>query len=540
MSFPAFSETVCPLVPGRAWWIPASDIRPAPAATVENAQEAVDALGVIKAGPDSDIPIVQHAMPCICPACPIPTGEPVVQAPFKGTESPYAPGIITKGVQSGRRTTICGASRTKGDVDWVIAYDVDGAPIYPNPENPEFYLRLKGSGMWIPSDPVPFPGITLKPLPSFRHPGVDTIEVRGTAFPKTATSDIINNPLINAMTDRFGLRWNNIPLGMWYYAPMDNDPAPNIPKVCNVMKTKGDRRYESNLSGGLELKILEELPEEEAEKLNLRIAEVYKKHGLEPASDRNRSYVRVEELGKFGVNVFIEQVQGTTKGGVIPNLEDESLIEKGFVPSWEVYEAIDSDAKFTDGKSVRSMAKLFGRLGWEAGRCIAIVHRCGFDWGSYQDHSDDGFLDNAHANNICVVPHELMDLGTGEYQLLFPTDFDMSFRKEQAVDVWSRPPQPDPSFVETIFSFEFGNMLRNIGGITAAIEGIATAMWARDPKTTSARMDFIWLLRDVACWEYVHGYSNPADGHYEHNDLTLQEACEFIPEALRRTIDIVV
>lgn len=100
VSFPVFSRTVCPLVPGRAWWIPASDIKPAPAATPENSQEAIDALGIIPAGPDSDIPIVQHAMPCICPRCPIPTGEPTVQAPFKGTLSPYAPQLKTYGMQS--------------------------------------------------------------------------------------------------------------------------------------------------------------------------------------------------------------------------------------------------------------------------------------------------------------------------------------------------------------------------------------------------------------------------------------------------------
>ena len=540
MSFPPFSDTVCPLVPGPAWWIPASEIQPPPVATRENAHEAKDALGVTRAGPDCDLPIVQHAMPCVCPACPIPTGEPVIQAPFKGTHSPYAPGIITKGVQSGRRTTILGASRTKGDVDWVVAYDVDGAPIYPNPEHPEFYLRLKGSGMWIPSEPFKFPGITLKPLPSFRHPGVDTIEVRGTAFPKTATYDIINNPQINAMAEKFGLHWNNIPLGMWYYAPMENDPAPNIPKVCNVMKTKADRRYESNLSGGLEIKILEDLPEDEAEKLCTCIARVYKKHALAPSGDENRTYMRVMKLRTPGVNMFMNKVQGTTESGFIPTLDDVGLIECGFVPSWEVYEAIGNEATFSDGKSVLAMAKLFGRLGWEAGRCISIVHRAGFDWGSYQDHSVDGCLDNAHANNICVVPSELMDLGDGKYQLLLPTDFDMSFKKEQAVDVWVDPPVPDPSFVEMIFTHEFGNMCLNIGGYTAALEDVATAISPRDPKTPSARMNFIWLLRDVAVWEYVHGYTNPAEGRYQPNDLTLEQALEFIPDAIRRTMPIVV
>jgi hypothetical protein len=230
---------------------------------------------------------------------------------------------------------------------------------------------------------------------------------------------------------------------------------------------------------------------------------------------------------------MIARVMGTTAPGEIATLRDEDLFRKGFLPSERLYDAIG------DGWLLR-MAKLFGRLGWEAGRCIAAVHRTGYDWGTYQDHSSDGMLANAHANNIVVLPADLMDLGGGRFQLLYPTDFDMSFTRRQVVDVWKNPPLPDPGFVDHIFSVEFGNMMMNIGGYTAALAGVATGISKRDPVRWSPQMDIIWAFRDISVWEYIKGYLKPADQGYPGNDITLEQALEFIPEALNMAIDIVV
>ena len=541
MSFPVFSETVCPLVPGPAWWVPASAVRPPEVATMENSQEAIDALGVTPAGPDSDIPIVQHAMPCICPKFDIPTGEPTIQTPFKGTESPYAPGIKTWGVASGKRSTIVGASKTKGDVDWVIAYDLDGSPIYPNPEHPEFHLRLKGSGMWLPTRKEPFPGITLQPLPSFRHPEYDeTIEVRGTAFPKTAASEIINCPIINAMMEKMGLHYNNVPLGLWYYAPVVNDPAPNIPKVCDVLKTYGDRRLESNVFAGLEKTILGSLDEDAAEEICERVRALYAAYNLPPPSCTNHTFRRSQTIRCSAVKQFIQEHMGKTDGGTIDDLDDASLAISGIIPAPQIYMVIGDEVTFPDGRHFSLLAKLFGRLAWEAGRCIAIVHRCGFDWGTYQDHFAGGMLCNAHADNIALVPEHMMDLGDGRYQLLFPTDFDMSFRKEQAVDVWHDVPSPDPEFVEQIPPTEFSCMMSNMAGYTAALDKVATAISKRDPDEPSRQMDVIWCMRDICVWEYVQGYLCPGEPGPPENDLTLADALKFIPEAVRNVIDVIV
>jgi hypothetical protein len=288
------------------------------------------------------------------------------------------------------------------------------------------------------------------------------------------------------------------------------------------MRTKSDRRLESNLLAGLELIILERLPDDAAA---FRAVAV-------PSCD-NPTYKRVDRLHKYTTNAMIARVMGTTAPGEIATLRDEDLIGKGFLPSETLYQAIG------DGWLLR-VAKLFGRLGWEAGRCIAAVHRCGYDWGTYQDHSSDGMLANAHANNLVILPPDLMDLGGGRFQLLYPTDFDMSFTRRQAVDVWKVPPVPDPEFVDQMFSVELSNMMMNIGGYTAALVGVATGISKRDPVRWSARMDIIWAFRDISVWEYIKGYLRPADPGYPGNDITLEQALEFIPEAPNRTIDIVV
>jgi hypothetical protein len=52
---------------GPCWWIAASSISPAPPATPANSHEAVEALSIVPASASPPIPIVQQAMPCICP-----------------------------------------------------------------------------------------------------------------------------------------------------------------------------------------------------------------------------------------------------------------------------------------------------------------------------------------------------------------------------------------------------------------------------------------------------------------------------------------
>ena len=77
------------------------------------------------------------------------------------------------------------------------------------------------------------------------------------------------------------------------------------------------------------------------------------------------------------------------------------------------------------------------------------------------------------------------------------------------------------------------------GGYTAALEGVATGVVPRDPKEPSPQMDLVWVMRDIAVWEYIHGYSFPGEHGYRGNDITLSQAVQYLPEALEATIDVI-
>ena len=112
----------------------------------------------------------------------------------------------------------------------------------------------------------------------------------------------------------------------------------------------------------------------------------------------------------------------------------------------------------------------------------------------------------------------------------------MSFAKEQAVNIWRKAPEPDPLLVSQMFSCEFGNMLANLTGYTAALENVATAIWKRDPEPCIA-LDFIWCLRDICAWEFRIGYMRPADPSWEGNDLKHETAIKLLKIGIENTLE---
>ena len=476
-------------------------------------------------------------MPCVTPAFEVPGGENVVGLPMKGTFSPFSRGIKCKGVRSGRRSAIIPASYERAEeYEWVVGYDENMKPMYANQEKPQFYLRLKGCGMWLESTPYEFPGITIQPLLSVHFPGIETVEIRGTAFPATVSNEMYTCPEITKMFDLLGLRHINEPMGFWYYGELkEGDPCPTIPKCCSVFKTIGDRRLESNLLFGLERMILNEMPKEEAQEAYDRICEIYQREDLDPPSHENTAYQKSQLLWKFGINKYIADHIYSTECDDIPKLTKRDIKARGILPSSETYKALEGLTIM--GLPLSNLAKTFGRLAWEAGRVMACVHRAGFNWGSYKDHTEDGMLDNAHADNIALIPFDMADLGDGKYQLLSGLDFDMSFRKEQTVNIWGEKPVPDETLVTRMYSHEFNNMLLDLTGLNASVENVSKGVIPRDPKELSPHLELIWAIRYLSLWEFPQGYSHPAKSSFEDNNITLEEIKPFIEYAVNHTLD---
>ena len=527
------------IVPSIGKWVSVKDVPYPVPADQKNSYDVKAKFGSWHPFEGSDQVFVQHAMPCVTPNFPIPEGEDVVGLPMKGENSPYKEGVKIVGKRSGRRSAIIPASYEKMEgVDWIIGYDPEMKPLYPNSENPQFLLRLKGCGMWLKSTPFDFPGITIQPLPSVHFPDIETVEIRGTAFPATVSNEMYTTQEIIKMMDILGLRHMNEPMGFWMYGKLKDgmDPCPTIPKSCSIFKTIGDRRLESHLLQGLERMILHEMTAEEAQIAYDRICELYTKDGWKPPSDENRAYSRLNLIWKFAVNNFIAKHQHSVEGGDIKNLTKNDIYLRGILPSSQTYKVLEGLT--IKGLPLSDLAKTFGRLAWECGRIISCVHRAGFNWGSYKDHSANGELDNAHADNIALIPHSMSDLGNGRYQVLSGLDFDMSFRKEQTVNIWGENPVPDPLLVTQYWSIEFGNMWLNLTGYTAALEGVAKGVIPRDPKEVTPNMQLIWAMRFLAIWEYPQGYQYPGNASFDENDITLERIIPFLDYAIDATKDV--
>ena len=533
--WPGQTVTVVPSI-GR--WVSVKDIPKPAIADEKNSYDVLAKFGSWKPFEGSDQVFVQHAMPCVTPDFKVPDGSPVIGLPMKGTSSPFAPNISIQGIRSGRRSAIIPASYEKpSKYEWIVGYDPDMKPLYANDEKPQFFLRLKGCGMWLQSTPFEFPGITIQPLPSVHFPGIDTVEIRGTAFPATVSNEMYTCPEITRMFDLLGLRHVNEPMGFWCYAALEKgDPCPTIPKCCSIFKTVADRRLETNILYGLERMILNVLTPNEAKEAYDRICEVYKQADYEPPSHQNTAYMKAQLLWKYPIDKFIAEHQYSTEGGEISTLTPKTIRSRGILPSSETYKALEGLK--IGNLPLTNLAKTFGRLAWEAGRIIACVHRAGFNWGSYKDHTDNGMLDNAHADNLVLLPWDLADLGQGKYQLLSGLDFDMSFRKEQSVNIWGEKPVPDEKLVSKIFSLEFSNMLLNLTGYTASVERAAKGITPRDPKEITPNLELIWALRYLSIWEYPQGYAYPGKPALEENDLKLEEAIPFLQYAVDHTLDV--
>jgi hypothetical protein len=173
---------------------------------------------------------------------------------------------------------------------------------------------------------------------------------------------------------------------------------------------------------------------------------------------------------------------------------------------------------------------------WEIGRCFAAIHRAGFLWGTFCDHTQDRLHCNAHMDNFVVAPRSIGLKSEKEYQLLAPLDFDMAFAKEQAVSIWSEPAVPDPTMVTLQFSAEFHNLLDDLGGIRGCVEGVSLPQEPR-PQPVGEPDRLLWVARDVASWEFVMAYQAPMVDRSEAIGLPGSAAFDLVEKIIQYTKD---
>jgi hypothetical protein len=570
------ATTVIP-VPGR--WYSASGISAPPSATPELAL-SIRRLLDCAIYSDTDPRVAANpTMPATLPVLPAPAATPTL-APLKGS----AGDVSAAGFRSGARSAVVRARPSSSPSDWAIAVTRDGIPLTPDADGP-LMVRLKGCGMWLASAPIDFPGITVRDGTSFwAKAGDAVVEIRGVAFANTAATEQWVLGRMEPFFERMGFMLGNLPLGAWEYGALAGDVAPKVPKFVSVMQTFGDKRLETHLLVGLE-RIARELPGVGPAVAACR--SVYReahRHLLEPVerafpalraafaaepesplqgafaafasaydawgsfmvdaarkklglpSEREGlngrlswSYVKYAGVRKLMLGRLIGTWLHNLDTITVPGMGEEDLIREGFVPTEDILAVLDGD--------VRDFVRLFARLGWEAGRALAGVHRSGHLWGTFADHDQADLHCNAHTDNLIVLSPEIGKRPDGKYQLIAPVDFDMAFAKDQAVAVFDvEEPTPDPDIQVSQVSFEVTQFIQDLGGMTAVEVGISTAIQAR-PQPEGPNNIILWIARDVATWEAHHAYLAPLADRSEAIGLTADVAYSLVERALDLTRD---
>ena len=272
-------------------------------------------------------------------------------------------------------------------------------------------------------------------------------------------------------------------------------------------------------------RVVASLPEYECSECVSKIRSLFESNGMVSPSASNRTYTRYKCIKKNNVNSVIPSVRKDLSDISIPGMSDADIKMAGFLPSQDII------ATMTDGK-LKNIAKLYAKLGWEAGRCLAGIHRSGFVWGTFTDHNLQELHCNAHTDNLVILEKTQND--DGSYQILAPVDFDMSFREEQAVNFWMDPAKPDRDMVRLQFGTEVGCFIDDVSGLTACIDGVSTAIHARK-QPEGVRGEFLWIIRDIICYECMKSYLSPIRN--QSVELNIDDAYDLIISALAETHD---
>ena len=512
-------KTLCSLAATTGVWIPADRIGDPPAAKNEHAQALKAQLAPQKFAEGDERWAVVPVMPAV--VAPIKDGPCVVEkgAPIKAASS-------VKCYRSGARSCVVPVSKSQKADDWIIA-EVDGVKYTPDFETGEKLFRLKGCGMWLTDNQIPFPGITFqKAVSELALEGQDVVEIRGVCFVNTSVTELRTLKKLQPLFTQLGARLGNVPVGFWMYKDVENDPAPLIQKTVTIMETFGDKRFETHLLAGFE-KIIPQLYAENVCKVAVEaVGKLFKDNGMEPPSNTNRTYARESKVPKNKLVTEIVKVQHSLSDANVIGMSDQDVRNAGFLPSSDIIKVLPDE--------LVAIAKLYANLGWEAGRILAGIHRSGFVWGTYVDHCLQELHCNAHTDNLIILPPDSAKNPDGTYNVFAGVDFDMSFTAEQAVNFWEDPPRPDPEINTLHFATELGSFLADIGGLTATVNGVTSAFRARE-QPPGVYDDLLWILRDISVYEALASYLRPS--HSRPYDLPIDDAYRLIFAALEATAD---
>ena len=446
-NFQHSSEEVI-LIPVTGSWISSQSVLKPPNASNENSVQIFENLKPKKCNSDTlcVVPVMPAVPPYVDEAVLKDSENHVeVSAPLKGRKSPYSDKSV-RGYRSGRRSSLIPCRKVQSGEklspsDWVIGTDkLNDSKYVADFEHGTVYVRAKGCGMWIASEEIPFPAITLQKTESiYAQEGQELSEIRGVCFEHTSCTEMLVTGEIENNLNKIGLVCGNHPLGFWIYRNLKDDSSPLISKTVSMFETYGDRRLESHLFTGLERCISKKYDQEFAQRVIDAITPLYANINNVIPSNDNRTFKRISEIPAKPIhNKILDGSLFNFDDFDIEEYHDNNLQKYGLIPAHQIYEAIKGL-----GNDFVNLAKLYGRLGFEAGKCLSIIHRSGYLWGSYQDHNAQEFHCNAHPDNLVVLSKDQCLSNKKSLQILAPLDFDITYKKENSISLYESKEVPD-------------------------------------------------------------------------------------------------
>jgi len=245
--------------------------------------------------------------------------------------------------------------------------------------------------------------------------------------------------IVNTLLEDHGLVGGNIPLGYWNYCVPHNPPVtvndtPDIPKVCALFRTLGDKRFGTHMITGLERLLPLVVPGFLAEELLDKF----------PASRMDASVPG----GVLRTHQHIFDHVRLNKGDAASPPSDEGLINlvgfmlpervpEGGAPSgcgisnhhtavWDTAaESLSTVMSHGPGQAGSDfLAHVVWHLGREAGNVRKIMNENDIMWGYFFDHNPNEAHNNSDPSNLVLLPK-----GTNGGQLLAPIDFDMCYTR---------------------------------------------------------------------------------------------------------------
>ena len=465
-------------------------------------------------------------------------------APIKGIA--YLPNneqFTIRGYRSGTRSAILKAKvytneefeklNDKNNL-WVIARC--GNKIYiPDEKEGNILIRLKGCSMWTQKcqEEYKFPYVLLRPCECFREdkdPTKKYIEVRGFNSFNAGARELYGIREVKPYFDKLNILVGNLPLGLWKYHNLKDDPSPNIDKCVCVMETIGDKRVETHFLCGSE-KILNELiTEEKCQELLNQVKTLCKQKNILAPSSYNMTFKRALDLPLYEMGA--------------------SILKKrySFDNSWENFESTMNSKGFINSKflldlikpyeNLYTMALIYSEIGHEAGRILSVFHRTGNNWGSFFN-ADIRLIDsNAHGDNLIILKREKVKERFDKekiFQFISMVDFDQLVRPELSISVWEGEVKRNPKVATEYFWVELESLGNDLGGVANERQ-----FFQNIPKRVrpyGIYYDLLYVLRDCLIFELMMTYIDPKRERVYEKDLNVDKMYDLIEKCMSITIN---